>query len=93
MHIKTSHIIKNVYILINKSNYDSKRRYREMKNDRPEKNKWGINRSMTPDNEIYRETNEHMTERDDQKMEKKDRFLPIFFWTDWLSINMFNRIT
>jgi len=33
-------------------------------------------------NEMIIEKTERMTEDNIQKAEKKDRFLPIFFWTD-----------
>lgn len=37
---------------------------------------------MKDKNEMIREKTERVPQRQDNKEERKDRFLPIFFWTD-----------
>ena len=37
---------------------------------------------MQDKDEIIREKIERISQRQDQKEERKERFLPIFFWTD-----------
>ncbi len=37
---------------------------------------------MQDKDEVIREKTERIPQRQDHKEERKDRFLPIFFWTD-----------
>ena len=50
--------------------------------ERRKKGRRRINMTQQEKNEMIIEKTERMTEDNIQKAEKKDRFLPIFFWTD-----------